>query len=357
MVRTLVVILLATIIFTPSVSQVSNNQIKNRIRLSLDADWLSSSTRNANVEWDCVNKALTNTCLIYHTDQWFTISAPASEIYYLNISRQQCKNLRGVQIVVLEGDPCKTETYQLKKCIPFTDQSDIFVRLDFLEKGREYLVNIDGYLGDQCDFLVQFSSSIHGIPAQSTDLKAADVTLNAKDSIISLRWTIPDSLLFQMKNFMVYRKREGEKKSVLLTTLPLLRNALGDSEKTFEKTDTLKKRGNYVYSIYGSCSDNTLLLSTAAINYAPKESGRYANSYLAEIQYRSTRNGVVLLRVIDDSTEKYLFSTNRRVEEGKNTMIINLGEYVRQGTHFFKIIISNKGVREEHLVKVRQDSK
>lgn len=357
MVKTLVAILFATIIFSPSVSQVSNNQIKNRIRLSLDADWIASSTRNANVEWDCVNKALTNKCLIYHNDQWFTLTAPTSGIYYFNIVDQKCKNLRGVQIVILEGDPCKTETYQLRKCVPFTDQSDIFVRMDFLEEDKEYLVNIDGYLGDQCDFKVQFSSSLHGMPAQSHDLKAIDLSLTPVDSIISLQWTIPDSVYFQINKFLVYRKLESEKVSVLLETIPLMRNAYGASEKTFETSDTLHAHGKYTYSIFGATHDDLILLSKANTNYEPKPTYRYPSSYRTEIQYKSTRNGLVLVHVLDDTNAKYLFSTNRRVEEGKNTILLDLGDYVQKGIFFFKIIISNKGVREEHFVEFPQGAK
>ena len=128
-------------------AQVSNNSIQNRIALRLDAGWYTSSTVSSNVEWDCVNKALTNKCLIYHNDQWFTVKPTGTGPLFLNVSNQVCKNQHGVQMVIIEGDPCKTDLYRLTKCIPFTDQSDFFVRLDSLDPHQEYLINIDGYLG------------------------------------------------------------------------------------------------------------------------------------------------------------------------------------------------------------------
>jgi hypothetical protein len=177
-------------------SQVSNNKIQNRIELQLDSGWFTSSTVNADVEWDCINKSLTNKCLIYHNDQWFTIKPSTQGPFFLNVLSQQCKKLYGVQMVVIEGDPCKTTSYKLKKCIPFSDQSDFFVRLDSLIAGREYLINIDGYLGDFCKFSIEFSSTHKGIPVEARNQNAIQLAKTLQDSILHLEWTIPDSLLF-----------------------------------------------------------------------------------------------------------------------------------------------------------------
>ena len=193
--------LLLTLLFcsTAALSQVSNNEIKYRLKLKLDDPWFQSSTNNASVEWDCINKKLTSTCLVYHNDQWFTIVPPLTGSYYINISNQKCQNLQGVQIVVLEGDPCKIDSYQLKMCVSYTDQSDMFVKMDSLIGGKEYLVNIDGFLGDQCDYRIQFSSVNKGIPVQIRTLKQMPLKVAQTDSVISLNWSIPDSLIFKTK--------------------------------------------------------------------------------------------------------------------------------------------------------------
>lgn len=168
--------------------QVSNNRIQNRILLKLDSGWYSSSTSNSDVEWDCVNKALTNKCLIYHNDQWFTIKPSGPGPYYLNISNQECKKLYGVQVVIIEGDPCKTDSYRLKKCIPFTDQSDFHLRLDSLDTNQEYLINIDGYLGDLCQFMIGFSSAPNGLSVDARKLNTVSVFVTQQDSIVSISW-------------------------------------------------------------------------------------------------------------------------------------------------------------------------
>src|SRR5687767_457050 len=107
-------------------SHVTNNRIENRISLGLDAEPFTSFTTNSDVQWDCINRALTNTCLVYHNDQWFTITPPTIGPYFINIHNQSCRKLYGVQLVILEGDPCKTDSYQLKQCVPFSDQADFY---------------------------------------------------------------------------------------------------------------------------------------------------------------------------------------------------------------------------------------
>jgi hypothetical protein len=152
--------------------QVLNDRIQNRIALQLDAGWHTSSTINSKVEWDCINKKLTQKCLVYHNDQWFTIMPAGRGPYYLNVSNQSCKDLYGVQMVVIEGDPCKTDSYRLKKCFAFSDQSDFFVKLDSLIPQNSYLINVDGYLGDRCGFAIEFSSVFRGIPLHANNLNS-----------------------------------------------------------------------------------------------------------------------------------------------------------------------------------------
>src|SRR5688572_29456322 len=120
-----------TISFTIS-GQVSNNSISSRTELILDAPGTHSTTANSSVEWECVNKSLTNKCLIYHNDQWFHFTPQANGKFFLNISSQQCRDLQGIQVVVIEGNPCEVKTYRILKCIPKVFQDDVFIELDSL---------------------------------------------------------------------------------------------------------------------------------------------------------------------------------------------------------------------------------
>ena len=353
--RTLVLLFSGILFLQISFGQVSNNEISNRIKLSLNNDWFSSSTRNASVEWDCINKILTSTCLVYHNDQWFTIVPPETGTYYVNIAKQKCSNQQGVQIVVLEGDPCKVDSYQLKMCISYTDQSDMYVQIDSLIGGKEYLLNIDGYLGDQCEFEIQFSTKKQGIPIQAKNVKYAELRFTPIDSVVSVQWFIPDSLVFMITKVSLYRKHEKEKSSEKVYSEALQRNAYGTTETTYVVSDTLRKKGQYTYSIYGhTVHDDVILMAKENFNFKPRGRAGSRITHKASIDFVAQHSGHVNVNVFDNVQERHLFSTTRRASKGRNSLVLDLSDYVSEGVLFYKIIISDKNSRQEHYYKIKK---
>lgn len=335
-------------------SQVSNNEIENRIKLSLNDPWFSSSTRNANVEWDCIDKVLTSTCLVYHNDQWFTIVPPATGTYYVNIKNQRCSNQQGVQIVVLEGDPCKVESYQLKMCISYTDQSDMFVQIDSLIGGKEYLLNIDGYLGDQCEFDIQFSTENNGIPIQSRNLKSIEMKFIPSDTVVKVQWNVPDSLIFKISKLSLYRKHARDKAASLLYTTTLSRNAYGQTESVYSRNDTLRRKGQYIYSIFGHRPEGPVtLLARENFEFKLAEK-RQKVYYRANIDYVSPKTGHVAVAVFESGSERPLFTTSRRAIQGKNTLVLDLSDYAREGILYYKIVISDKSFKQEYYYRIKK---
>src|SRR3954465_1716422 len=147
----LILVVLGVITSLVVAAQVENNSFKDRIHLVADAPLRHSTTAKATVEWACVNKALTNKCLVYHNDQWFYFTLEAAGNYYLNISGQKCRDKRAVQVLIIEGNPCETPNYRILECVSRGLQSDVFIPLQSLRAKTLYLVNIDGFLGDYCD--------------------------------------------------------------------------------------------------------------------------------------------------------------------------------------------------------------
>ena len=336
---------------TPAFCQVTNNQIQNRIVLKLDSGWFASTTAQANVEWDCINKALTNKCLIYHNDQWFSLKPEVPGPLFLNVAHQTCKKLYGVQVVVIEGDPCQTSTYRLKECIPFTNQSDFFIRLDSLIAGQEYLINVDGYLGDFCSFQIAFSSSFQGIPVTGSVLNI-NSTITQKDSVVTIDWTIPDSLSNDLKEFEVFRKRANEKSGRVISN-PMNRNAHGVAQTNYQFTDTLRENGEYDYSIFGRTEDNVLLLSRQELSYRGiSKPPPFRENYKRQIDYFVRRNGLVAIHVMDALTEKRLFSTSRRSVKVKNTVIIDFKQFAVEGVRNFTVIIDSKDEKQSYPIRV-----
>jgi hypothetical protein len=330
-------------------AQVSNNTIANRVPLVQNSNWFRSSTRNASVEWDCINKALTNKCLIYHNDQWFSLTPLSSGTFFINIRNQRCNNLQGVQVVIIEGDPCKTDTYRLVQCIDYTEQSDIFVKLDRLHQGKEYLVNIDGYLNDQCDFEIQFSDAYNGIPAKAEKENISTVELTSSDSIVNIQFALADSLKFEINKLLLLRKNSKEKKSIVKAETSLLRNALGSSDLNFTWADTLRVKGDFTYTVLGVKNDNVIVLAAENILYKGKP--LVSRTYIQNIAYYSKRRGKVLVHILDEGGGKRLYSSTRDVVEGRNSIAINFSEYVRKGILVFRVVISDKGGREEYPVR------
>lgn len=341
---------------TPCLAQVTNNRIQNRVPLKLDEGWYLSHTENSNVEWDCINRALTNKCLVYHNDQWFTITPSSTGPYFLNVSQQRCRKMYGVQMVVIEGDPCKATSYRIKKCIPFADQSDFYVKLDSLNSNQEYLINIDGYLGDHCEFKIAFSSFFNGLPIQAQNQNISALVLTQRDSVIWLRWSIPDSLLFDTKEFHVYRKMKNEKSAVKIS-LPLIANAYGAKGKNFELTDTLSHIGEYTYKVYGVTASEMLFLAEEKLKYSSNGSDQQflkptrIKSYKKHIDYFLKRKGSVKIEVLDGASQKRLFSTYKQSMQGRNIVTLDLQPFVSEGITFFTIIIRNKDFQEEFTVR------
>lgn len=135
--------------FNSIFGQVSNNNIDARIALGIDGEVFTSTTAQSNVEWQCISKSLTNQCLVYHNDQWFSFEAAVNGRYFLNITGQQCRDKKGIQVLLIEGDPCKTQTYRLLKCVSKLPSEDTYVVLDGIRSGISYLINIDGFLGSR----------------------------------------------------------------------------------------------------------------------------------------------------------------------------------------------------------------
>jgi hypothetical protein len=334
--------------------QVTNNRIENRIPLELDDEAFSSFTTNSDVQWDCINKALTNKCLVYHNDQWFTITPTTTGPFFINIHNQSCKKLYGVQLVILEGDPCKTDSYQLKRCVPFSDQSDFYVRLDSLKPNEEYLINVDGFLGDLCGFKIEFSSSLRGVPVNAINTKLLTPSMTLKDSIVSLGWSVNDSLAFTVKDFQVYRKKDKEK-SIMRAAMPIVHNAYGSMQKDYVTNDTLWDKGAYTYFIYGSTADDKLLLSQQSFIYPPEkpsETSKRIRLMRREIVYHTKSRGMVTVNVFDDFTDRKLLTTNRTADKGKNVLLLDFSDMVEEGIYFYKIVITGKEYTETFKVRV-----
>lgn len=233
-------------------AQVANDNIENRRVLKVE-EVVTSSTTGCTVQRSCVDERLTGKCIEYHNDQWFEFTPRAAGRYFVNIGGQKCRDVRGVQLVVLTGQPCQTTTYRVLSCTSLGNQDDVFVALDSLRAGRPYLLNVDGYLKDFCQFTLQVSRTAAGMPVSYFPPNPTRV-LPTASHVVELQWTLPDSLV-AAPAFRVLRREVHQYRSSEVRLVPVRRDTYGQPVTTYAVTDTLPGPGIYDYQVVTSASE------------------------------------------------------------------------------------------------------
>jgi hypothetical protein len=172
--------------------------------------------------------------------------------YYLNIGNQLCRDENhGLQVLLIEGSPCLTSTYKIKKCIAKIYQDDLFIELDSLKQGIDYLLNIDGFLGDYCEFQIQLATQPQGFPQEMHAIDTESVVGTQREQHVHLKWTVEESLAAAINGIEIWRKEKSDKKYQQIKTMQLNKNTYGSIVNNYEYTDTIRKSGEYSYRIIG----------------------------------------------------------------------------------------------------------
>jgi hypothetical protein len=224
-------------------AQVVNDDIQQRLVLGAEQT-LTSSTTNCTVQWPCVDEALTGKRIKYHNDQWFEFTPKAAGRYFVNIGGQKCRDTRGVQLVVMTGEPCQPSTYQVVSCTSLGTQDDVFVTLNSLKAGQRYLLNVDGYLNDFCSFDLTVSTVPKGLPVtEPTDAEA----VFTPTQLVTLNWTLPDSITATRSHIL--RREARQKQATAVGEQPVVRTVYGGQQADYVLTDTLPGPGRYHYQV------------------------------------------------------------------------------------------------------------
>ena len=234
-------------------AQVANDNIENR-RVLRAEETVTSSTTGCTVQRSCVNEQLTGKCIQYHNDQWFEFTPTISGRYFVNIGGQKCRDVRGVQLVVLTGQPCQPLTYRVLSCTSLGTQDDVFVTLDSLRTGQPYLLDVDGYLKDFCQFTLQVSRTATGMPVSYFPPSPTRL-LPTASRVVELNWTLPDSLA-RTPDFRVMRREIHQYRSTEMRRVPVRRNTYGQPAISYAVADTLPGPGIYDYQVVTSRAEN-----------------------------------------------------------------------------------------------------
>jgi hypothetical protein len=328
------------IVSSTATAQVVNNSIHQRLELLPDRG-IHSTTAGSTVEWSCISRSLTSKCLVYHNDQWFSFVAEKSGTWFLNISSQQCRDDKGVQMIVIEGNPCEISTYRILQCIPQVRGEDVYIKLDSLTAGITYLVNVDGFLGDFCEFDLTLSDRPDGLPQSSPAGEGSKLQVIRNHHLVDITWTV-ERMTGSLNAFRVYR-RQGNNRAYEVAEVSPLHNALGTRTTNYSVRDTLGNYGQYYYEVFEiSSNGEATLVGSKVVRYA--EPFRIAPSapvtYRASLPLTLTEGAAFRVVAYDRAKGEKLMSWSARYNAAKHALFeIDFREWVESGVREFQVLV------------------
>lgn len=324
-------------------AQVQNDSIAYRLELPLNQP-LNSSTTNCTVERTCVDEQLTGKCIQYHNDQWFYFTAADLPAHYLTISSQDCRDIKGVQLVLLSGEPCQPETYQLLACVSLASQEDVYLKAEALEAGKTYLVNVDGYLHDFCSFTIAYTDIPAGLPVNQSLKRKAEPELQQQEGHVRLSWKTPASILDQTLHYELLRREEREKKFSLVLTVPHQRNAYGMSLVHYSLTDSLPKAGTYFYTLIARLkNEEGLVLAREEVRLEERDKKVHALEIDLPFGYKTPYT--VLL--FNAGNQQLLDRKTGVVAKKQQSLQLPISRWQKQGIKLFRVVLINNKKEEQ----------
>jgi hypothetical protein len=320
--------------------QVVNDNIENRLFLKVDALPFHSNTTNCTVQWKCVDTKAVTGCIKFHNDQWFEFTTRDAGRYYLSVANQQCRDVRGVQVLVIDGTPCEPATYKHIICYSTGAQDDISLILDNLQANYKYLINIDGYLNDFCGFDIAVSAKA---PEVTLFTPSAVVPVQAQllDSLVHLQWTLPDSLQEDLTEFYILRRHASEKRSQEIVHLAAIANAYGNRQSTYAYTDTVAKKGVYTYKIIGSSNQQQqFLLKELNLYFEGSRKNASNTQHIVTIDIPVRRKLNLSVLIFDAQTNELLRKSYMLTSaKHKNQLAIDVAGFVAEGIYRYRVMV------------------
>jgi hypothetical protein len=228
-------------------------------------------------------------------------------------------------------------------CESFTNQSDTYIELKNLQEHTQYLINIDGFLGDLCSFSIAIADKPLGIPTASQLKKVQnEITAAAQDSVLTLSWQLPLVLNDSISYFNIFRKRETEKKFKLVNTRSSLGNARGKQQQMYTITDTLREFGEYRYMVIGVSPDDKTRWQIGEFNYRNKER---IVQYWLNIENTFNKKDDLTLTLIDASSGRILKHNYCEACIQRN-FLYNAKLWIETGTTRFRILLTNNKTKQ-----------
>lgn len=324
-------------------AQVINDDITKRLKLPLNSSLLSNTT-NCSVQWNCVDTKAVNGCIQFHNDQWFEFTTAQAGEYFISVTNQHCRDIRGVQLLIIDGDPCMPSTYKNIVCYSTGSQDDIALPLDSLQANHTYLINVDGYLNDFCKFEISLTT-------QAPDFvlfplpEPIEVTSRLTNKVVQLDWVLSDSLVEQISEFTILRRHATEKRATAIGHLSASANTHGLAQSAYSWVDTLDKEGVYLYKIIAATNLNRkYLLKELKIHHDTFNPSLLEERYTQTLSIPVGKKIQASVFIYNAATSELLEKRDQSIKR-KEEVKLNLYAYMQAGIQTFKVLVKETGKR------------
>lgn len=327
---------------------VTNDNAENAKHLTVDGDVYRSNTTNCTLEEKCINRLLTSKCLIYHNDQWFTFTTSDDSLHYIIIKNQNCRDINGVQLLVLDGVLCQPSTYELLKCVSTSTQDDIFVTLKNLKKNHTYIINLDGYLNDFCDFEIGVSTKLPDFKIE--DIYMSTVNYHLDNGAVKFKWKLSNELQnIGVGHFEIMRRFQSDKKYVKIMDLDIERTVDRNYLVDYSFIDTLLKDGVYHYKVVAiSLNEQKFLVDEITFKGSPMVVNH--NVITPDLEWND--NTKIKVEIFNWLTKKLLrsYTTNYL----KENFSVDLNPFFTSNVMRLLVIITDSKGRKKELIADRK---
>ncbi|MEO8474899.1 MAG: hypothetical protein ABI477_22040 [Chryseolinea sp.] len=207
-----------------------------------------------------------------------------------------------------------------------------------MEANATYLINIDGFLGDYCEFSIQFSSNPHGVSVDTQGVKKLDLLGTSAGGIETLFWKLPLSLKDSIVSFSVYRKSDQYHVSALSAVVPLEINVKGEYQTNYTYIDSVQGKRPYSYQIIGNLGDYGQIALDEWFVQANVANNCTKFRILFDLDYRDKSNLQILLvdAVRDVVLAQRTLNYSAVLDKNQNFYV---GDDVRKGISNFRVVI------------------
>ena len=320
-------------------SQVINDNIEDRITLEINKSHFSK-TDDCTLQPSCLNRDIEHKCITYHNDQWFDFSVSEAKNYYINISSQSCKDIDGVQLVVIDGAPCEPESYTSLGCVSLGTQDDIYLSLGALKLNHNYLILVDGYLEDYCKFEIELSDIPKGNPRRNKP--APNLNYKLSKNVVNFAWSVNNDNASNYEEYHIYRRESREHKSTLLGTLNHEKDSYGKNKLVYSSSDTLQNTGLFYYDVYANLKvGGKELIGSLKVDFDLKEVQNKYSKYNLNLSRTFKKSTPIEILITDAITDRIIISDYRDASRDHQLMY-NLKPALDLGITKIKIAIKNQ---------------